>query len=66
MTMQLLAGLQRGQAALEAAQPLRPWRPEDEALLSTVERTVWGHLHADPRAAVKMDRSLATSGEKSL
>lgn len=40
MTMQLLAGLQHGDAALEAAKLLRPWRPEDEALLSTVERTV--------------------------
>jgi hypothetical protein len=40
MTMQLLAGLRQGDAAMEAAQALRPWRTEDRGLLSTVERTV--------------------------
>ena len=46
MTMQVLAGLRNGDAALGAARALRPWRPEDQGLLSTVERTVQVVLQA--------------------
>lgn len=62
ITLQLLAGMEAGDDAL-AAQKLRPWADEDEALMSTVRRTLEGHKYGDARTSVKFDRSLATTGE---
>lgn len=58
MTMQVLAGLRHGVAALEAARALRPWRPDDRGLLSTVERTVQVVPHA---TCIQADYTLHSS-----
>ncbi|GMH38610.1 hypothetical protein BSKO_06494 [Bryopsis sp. KO-2023] len=62
VAMQMLIAVDDGEGGFHQVEPLRPWKEEDERLMTLVQRTLKGQMTGEEQALVKFDRALATRG----